>query len=135
MKLQLSVNDFQNLNGLKNPSEANGIINFLVSQNLATMVGTRRTTSGRGKPAKIYEIEQNVTVKLFEDDAQTLLDKWAKEREEKIAKEKAKKAEKDAAKVTVTVTKTVTSETQINDDEDLGMEDHLDFEEYNEEQY
>jgi hypothetical protein len=133
MKIQLSVKEFQDLNELKNPSEANGIINFLVKQGLATLVGTRRTTSGRGKPAKLYEIEQNVNVKLFEDDAQDLLDKWAVERAEKIAAEKTKKAEKDAEKVTVT--KTVKSETQINDDEDLGMEDHLDFEEYDEEQY
>lgn len=139
MKAKMTVKEFQELHGLKNPAEANGIINFLVSQGHAVHVENRRTTSGRGKPAKVYEISQEVTLKLFEVSDVEDINEARDEQDQQIA---AEKAQKEAAKAAASAAaKVVPSETvNVDDEEDidpneidldeLNLEnDHLPFEE------
>ena len=66
--IKVTVAEFRTLQGLKSPVEANSIINLLKVQGVAKEVGKKKRTDGRGKPATIYEIPQEVTLKLFKDE-------------------------------------------------------------------
>jgi predicted ArsR family transcriptional regulator len=141
MKAKMTVKEFQELHGLKNPAEANGIINFLVSQGHAVHVENRRTTSGRGKPAKVYEISQEVTLKLFEVSDIEEITEARDEQDQQIAIEKAQKAaEKKEVETSVSTSdsKVIQSETSNVDDiidpneinlDEINLNDHVEFEE------
>jgi hypothetical protein len=66
-KIRVTVAEFREIQGLKSQVDANSVMNLLKSQGVAVEVGKKRRTDGRGKPATIYEIPQEVTLKLFED--------------------------------------------------------------------
>ena len=65
--MQVTVAEFKEIHNFNSQVEANSIINFLKLKGLATEVGKKKRKSGRGKPAIIYEIPQEVTLTLFEN--------------------------------------------------------------------
>jgi hypothetical protein len=66
-KMRVTVSEFREIQGLKSQVEANSVINLLKAQGVAIEVGKKRRTDGRGKPATIYEIPQEVLLTLFKD--------------------------------------------------------------------
>jgi len=53
---------------LNSQVEANSVINLLHSKGIAKVVGKKRRPDGRGRSATIYEIPQNATISLFDDE-------------------------------------------------------------------
>jgi hypothetical protein len=66
-KMRVTVSEFREIQGLKSQVEANSVMNLLKAQGFAIEVGKKRRTDGRGKPATIYEIPQEVLLTLFKD--------------------------------------------------------------------
>jgi len=84
--MKVTVSDFCKIQGLKSQVEANSIINMLRSQGVAIEVGLKRRADGRGKPAKIYEIPQTVTLTLFKDSDMTVESKSVLSETAKVVK-------------------------------------------------
>jgi hypothetical protein len=57
--MQVTVKEFAESQGV-DVGMANGVLNFLVRKGLSEVVGHRKSTSGKGKAASIYEIPENV---------------------------------------------------------------------------
>ena len=65
-KMRITTNELRELKGFKNQVEANGVMNLLRETGNAVDVGKNKP-NGRGKPSRIYEIPQVVTIEMFKD--------------------------------------------------------------------
>jgi hypothetical protein len=62
-----TVSDFQKMFGLEHKDDyatVNGLLKFLEKNGLAKVAGSRRSESGKGKPATIWEISKSFNVNV-----------------------------------------------------------------------
>lgn len=59
----LTITQFAELNKIEYPM-ANMIVQYLAQLELAEVVGYQKSSTGKGKPSKIYKIPDEVTLKF-----------------------------------------------------------------------